>query len=175
MNRLIKITLALLVLAALAVWLYAWGEPQSSLGQMYLKSRYDPAEENLQSISDQLKLTNGGYIPSSFDDFLYDKLAKAEKDSEEYKNILGFYANQSVFSRAGENIYESGDRYLGSIIEYGRNSPDKDAQKAFLFLAYGIARKEQAYKPSLSATGSISQRFDFIESGELAKVGIESP
>jgi len=176
MKRSIKIILALLVLGGVLVGgFYAYMEPQTWIGGIYLKSKYDPSEGDLQSVSKYLRTTNGGYIPPSFDDFLYGKLSVAKKDSEEYRNILGFYAHQSISSRAGTNIFESGEKYLDSIIGYGRSSSDKNKQLGFLFLAYGIAKKEQAYKPCFFSEESIARSFDYIESGELDKVAITSP
>ncbi|SHI52699.1 hypothetical protein SAMN02745181_0319 [Rubritalea squalenifaciens DSM 18772] len=171
------IILALLILSitGLGVISYAYMEPQSPSGLKYLKFKYDPSEPDLESISKQLFLTNGGHIPPTFDDFLFERLNHATMDSEEYKNILGFYATQSRYSRAGRNIYAKGESYLPSIITYGKQALTEERQTGFLFLAYGIAKKKELYKPSLYGDQSPLEYLQYIEKGRLDEVYISSP
>lgn len=154
--------------------IFAYHEPQSPLGEIYLKSKYRAEEQDLKSITDHLKETNGGRLPESFDHFLFNQLANAKKDSSEYKNILGFYAYQSISGKAGMKIFEDGSKYLPSIIQYGRTTSSELRQKGFLFLAYGVAQKKQAYAPDLVSKSSMDEKFTFIEEGNLSAVGIGS-
>lgn len=154
--------------------LITYYEPQFPLGEIYLKSKYDSNEQDLRSISEHLKETNGGSLPESFDKYLFNKLAKAKKDSPEYRNISGFYANQSISSNAGMKIFEDGSQYLPSIIRYGRAASAEEKQEGFLYLAYGIAQKKEAPMPMLTSQSSINENFTFIEEGNLSAVGIGS-
>ncbi len=175
MKRILKFLPIVLGGIFLIVGFYAYMEPQTRIGDFYLRTVYDTSDEDLRRLSEHLRSTNGGYIPSTFDDFLFEKLSRTIRDSEEYRNILGFYARQSRSSRAGSNLFKNGDEYVSSIIEYGRESTEEEEQLGFLFLAYGIVKKEQAYNPSLSQVETISRSFDHIESGDYENVEISSP
>lgn len=169
----ISAALALVALGmAGVVAVYAYFEPQTWIGGIYLKNRYDPDEPQLASISDHLKETDGGYLPPAMDAFLFAKLEGAEEGSTAYANILGFYAEQSKSSRAGSLIFEKGQRFLPSIIRMGRESASVDEKLGFLFLAYGVANKGQAYKPIFYEIQRIHDAFDHIERGELEESGI---
>lgn len=148
--------------------------PQSDIGGIYLKSNYRAEEQDLKSISEHLQETNGGRLPENIDHFLFNKLANSKKDSTEYKNILGFYAYQSTSGKAGTKIFEYGSKYLPSIIQYGRAATLEERQEGFLFLAYGISKKEQAWCPTIISKSSMDEKFTNIEEGNLSKVGIGS-
>jgi hypothetical protein len=174
-----KNTLATLVaLGALALACgYAYMEPQSWIGGIYLRFKYNPEDRNLLKISSHLRETNGGSLPNSFDRYLFRRLEQAEPDSTEFRNIIGFYASQSMGSRAGSKMFDDGDQYLATVIRYGREATPETRQQGYLFLAYGIASKEQAYKPSLFffSSESIDDCFGHIERGDLHHLRIESP
>ncbi len=171
----LKILALILILGVVyVISIFTYYEPQSTLGHIYLKSKYRAEEPDLRNISEHLKETNGGSLPESFDHFLFNTLAKAKKDSTEYRNILGFYAYQSTSSDAGMKIFEDGSQYLPSIIQYGRAASEENTQKGFLFLAYGIARKREAPAPMLTSQYSIEENLTLIEAGNLSAVGIGS-
>ena len=175
MKTTLKILTLIFILGLIfVISIYTYYEPQSDVGGIYIKSKYHAEEEDLQSISKHLQETNGGYLPENIDYFLCEKLAKAEKDSNEYKNILGFYAYQSTSGKAGMKIFEDGSKYLPSIIQYGRTTSSELRQEGYLFLAYGIAQKRPAYAPTLISKSSMDEKFTFIEEGNLSAVGIGS-
>lgn len=175
MKIVLKILALIFILGVVyVISVFTYYEPQSTLGHIYLKSKYRTEEPDLRNISEHLKETNGGSLPVSFDHFLFNKLAKAKKDSTEYKNILGFYADQSISSDAGMKIFEDGSQYLPPIIRYGRAASTEQRQKGFLFLAYGIAQKKEAPSPMLTSQSSIDENFKFIEEGNLSAVGVGS-
>lgn len=178
MKRARKILEIVALIGALAfVFVYAHMEPQSWIGGIYLRSKYNPADQDLKKVADYLRETNGGSIPESFDRHLFKRLDRAEPDSTEYRNIIGFYASQSMSSRAGDMMFKYGKRFLPSVISYGREANSKDAQQGYLFLAYGIASKKQAYKPSLFffSSESIDDCFSHLEKGDLHRLRIEPP
>jgi hypothetical protein len=175
MKTALKILALIFLLGVIyVIGVFTYYEPQFPLGEIYLKSKYDAEEQDLRSISEHLKETNGGRLPESFDHYLFNKLAKAKKDSTEYKNILGFYASQTESCDAGTNIFRDGSRYLPSIIQYGRAASSEEKQKGYLFLAYGVAKKKEAPSPMLTSQFSIDENFTFIETGKLSEVGIGS-
>jgi hypothetical protein len=175
MKSALKILALIFLLGVIYVMgLFTYYEPQLPLGEIYLKSKYHAEEQDLKSISGHLQETNGGSLPESFDKYLFNKLAKSKKASNEYKNILGFYAYQAICSDAGGKIFEDGSQYLPSIIQYGRSASPEIRQKGFLFLAYGIAQKKEAPSPMLASQFSIDENFTFIEEGNLSAVGIGS-
>jgi hypothetical protein len=174
-----KSTLKILALIFLLGVIFVIGvleyySPPSYIGGIYLKSKYRAEEQDLKSISEHLEKTNGGRLPENIDHFLFNKLANAKKDSTEYKNILGFYAYQSISGKAGMKIFEDGSKYLPSIIQYGRTTSSELRQEGYLFLAYGIAQKRPAYAPTLISKSSMDEKFTFIEEGNLSAVGIGS-
>jgi hypothetical protein len=178
MKRAKKTLATLVVLGALALTCgYAYMEPQSWIGGIFLRSKYNPEDPHLQKISSHLLETNGGYLPDSFDRYLFRRLEQAEPDSTEFRNIIAFYASQSMGSRAGSKMFEDGDQYLPSVIGYGREATPENRQQGYLFLAYGIASKEQAYKPSLFffSSDSIDDCFGHVERGDLHRLRIETP
>lgn len=150
----------------------AYSEPDTWIGYIYAKSKYDPEDKNLGGVSDHLKKVEGGYLEDRLDSYIFDKLSKAKPDSNEYKNILGFYANQAYGSRAGVRIFKEGEPYLKDLIRYGRLAEDSLTKQKYLFLAYGVATQHECYKPIFEPDFSIDQNFDFIESGDFDKVGI---
>ncbi|MES2981729.1 MAG: hypothetical protein V4727_05385 [Verrucomicrobiota bacterium] len=175
MKNALKILALIILLGVIyVIGVFTYYEPQSILGNIYLKSKYHAEEQDLRSISEHLKETNGGSLPESFDKYLFNKLVKTKEDSTEYKNILGFYADQSISSNAGMKIFEEGSQYLPSIIRYGRAASTEQRQKSFLFLAYGIAQKREAPSPMLNSQFSMDKNFTFIEEGNLSEVGIGS-
>jgi len=178
MKRFKKMLATVVVFGALALACgYAYMEPQSLIGGIYLRFKYNPEDPDLQKISSHLRETNGGYLPESFDRYLFRRLKQAEPGSSEFRNIIGFYASQSMGSRAGSKMFEDGDHYLPSVIRYGREATPETKQQGYLFLAYGIASKEQAYKPSLFffSSDSIDDCFGHVERGDLQHLRIESP
>ncbi len=178
MKRARKILEIIALIGALSLaFEYAYMEPQSWIGGIYLRSKYNPADQDLKKVADYLRKTNGGSIPESFDRHLFKRLVRAETDSTEYRNIIGFYASQSMSSRAGGMMFKYGKRFLPSVIRYGREATSKDAQQGYLFLAYGIASKNQAYKPSLFflSSDSIDDCFSHIEREDLHRLRIEPP
>jgi hypothetical protein len=76
----------------------AYSEPDTWIGYMYAKSKYNSEEKNLGGISEHLKEVEGGYLGDRLDSYIFDKLSNAKPNSDEYKNILGFYANQAYSS-----------------------------------------------------------------------------
>ena len=150
-------------------------EPQSWLGGIYLRLIYDSEDQDLQKISSYLSEATGGLLPHSYDRYLFRRLERAEPDSPEFRNIIGFYASQSITSQAGRRMYEDGGRFLPSVIRYGREATPDSKQEGYLFLAYSIALEKRVYKPSLSPLQSMDDGFTHIENGELQKVRISSP
>lgn len=150
----------------------AYSEPDTWIGYMYAKSKYDSDDKNLGGISKHLKEVEGGYLGDRLDSYIFDKLSQAKPDSDEYKNILGFYTNQSFGTRAGRRIFKEGEPYLKDIIRYGRLAEDPFRKQGYLFLAYGVATQDQCNKPMFKSDFSIDENFNFIESGDFDKVGI---
>ena len=169
------VILGLLIATLFLASIYSYFEPQSAIGGVYLESKYNPNIDSLQNISEYLHLTNGGYIPHSFDIFLFERLNNSAKDSSEYENILRFYSHQAISSRTGNCITQEGEPYLSSVVELGKSEPTESKQLGYLFLAYGISRKREVYKGEFSKYQTFAKAFNFIELGCIDKIRIEEP
>ena len=167
--KIIMISSALLGIGATVF--YAYYEPQTWIGGFCFASQYDPEQPNLQNLSHYLLMTNGASLPDNADAYLFNKLNQTNKESQEYKNILGFYAIQSPSSRAGSLIFENGADHLPEIIRYGRETTDPTTQAGFLYLAYGVARKSMAYKPGFYSPQTAQEHFSLIDQGKFQEIG----
>lgn len=142
------------LLASAAVVTYAFARPNAPLGHEYLLLIYDSDESDLASVSAHLARVNGGYLPDRFDAHLSSILDDETASTIEKDNILGFYAAQAGYSgsRAGERIFQSGERFTDDIVRIGQSSSSRQKKLECLYLLEGIRRGKGLYKPGVWVT-----------------------
>jgi len=115
---------------------------------------YDPDIPCLENVRTHLVNVEGGYTPIPFQAFLLSELYNVKISSIHRSNILGFFAKQSLSSRAGDTIYSTGSSLIPEIISLGIKSPDYWSKRSFLTLAYGIHHGQELYKAFLDTDDS---------------------
>ena len=150
---------------------YGYFEPRSIPGDIYLKMIYSPDEPRLANISLHLQEVEGGYLPHKFDQYLMYRLKIAKAHEAEFKNILAFYAYQSLRSRAGGMITKVGASLIDTIIKYGKKEPNIKLAKGYAILAYSILLKRRIYKASIEDT-DLKKVFIKLENRSLKDIEI---
>ncbi len=173
------VLLVLLMGSALSLAsIYAYAEPRTTLGVLYLRVLYDPSVPDLNNISTHLAKVENGYLPRRFDAFLMEELAQMDPQGEDFANVVGFYARQSQRSRSGEQIYEEGRPYAPRIIELGleRAAVDSDDGAGHLILAHDIIQGRKSYKPQVHVQKhDVEAQLHFLAEGRTELVKILEP
>lgn len=139
-------TLALALGVPVVVIFYAKSEPNSSLGTFAVKMSYDPNSENLGDLAELLKKNEGGKVGAGMDRFLIERLDQVEPGSDEFRNIIGFYAKQSSIGQAGEQLFINGKKRLKNVVKLGLKQTDPSSARCYLHLAEALNKEKSPEK-----------------------------
>ena len=134
---------------------YGIVEPETTIGYLVFRSAYlfSPTRPLfLRFLTDSLRETNGGYVPSTIDQFLIDRLWQC-KDSTEWQAIVDFEVRQTS-ARWGSAMWfsknEQGKRTVISyLIANLDNYSAEDAASAMVFIE-ALRRNEQLIKHDIN-------------------------
>lgn len=110
-KRLVSGLVALFLLTTGFYLYYSYKEPDTFLGEIYLKFLYSPKIYRLKNIHQYVSDVNGGVVTDKFRIFLLKELDYYNHDSEEARNIRFFFAIERQYydfnSPEGKIVKES--------------------------------------------------------------------
>ena len=140
--------------AVVAVAVYAYYRPDSLLGHLYINWIYDPDLAELENVATHLDRVNGGYVSDALQRRLIADLESAKLGTRQRKNIIGFFAERSLSTRAGWLVYERGSPFISAVVASGREADEYWRKRGYLILATGILWGREPYKPMLDSDAS---------------------